>query len=757
MKWARGVRLRPAGAVAVTLLIVLLSVGTHGNAQPLPAACGTTGATIQPHAASDTGGIYLTARGVLRILVVFASFPDDETPHAFWPAHHPPLFMDDFIDADTLRRSTSPHNLTAYFRQMSLGQFHVIGEAIWVETAHSQEEYRNGSYGRANTDVLREKVDSLVDFSGYDSWTRQADFQHVNVPDSAVDMVVMVWRTAMFEFIGEASLGYKPPIVADGKRIDMGYPAYLPQPLGSGVTCEYPYGDSPAGVMRTMVHEISHWLLGIPHPYNGLKPDGKFQFWGMLCAGERHSSCANAYDRERMGWITVPEAPADAVLQLRDFVTTGDAVKYHPGGSDPFEYFYIENHQLTSAFDDVTLNPDDRGIWVLHQQGPYAETDNLRILPADGRWNWSTDTLSTSCFGKGVPLYARSTPDIHAGLTHRDQIPTPRSLVQWMLAFRNQTGDVHCGKFLAGEGFRGAFRSGAHRVFSPYSNPAARTWNDAPTPFSFEVADEQGGTVTIRFPGDPLDAEPAQRYLGIHPLHAGDPAGALTLAWGTEWIKGQRLEPDIVSSELERRVGQASVWESVYAGQATSWTDSVFSYDPAGTEYVFFRVRVKESGGKLSAWSDEWMGRIGAVTHVSVPIDDGETFPDFPLLLHNYPNPFNASTTIRYAVGTGSRSTGIGGSTGGQGISFSWVRLVVYDLLGREVSVLVDGEIAAGIHEVKFEGGELASGVYVYRLYSSPVSADRSNDPGTGIRSASSGLRGSPGSTVQTRTMMLLR
>jgi hypothetical protein len=69
------------------------------------------------------------------------------------------------------------------------------------------------------------------------------------------------------------------------------------------------------------------------------------------------------------------------------------------------------------------------------------------------------------------------------------------------------------------------------------------------------------------------------------------------------------------------------------------------------------------------------------------------------LLSQNYPNPFNPSTTIRMEL---PRS--------------SVVRLSVYDVLGREVSVLVNDRKNAGVHEVKFDGSNLASGVYFYRL-----------------------------------------
>jgi polyhydroxybutyrate depolymerase len=69
------------------------------------------------------------------------------------------------------------------------------------------------------------------------------------------------------------------------------------------------------------------------------------------------------------------------------------------------------------------------------------------------------------------------------------------------------------------------------------------------------------------------------------------------------------------------------------------------------------------------------------------------------LLFQNYPNPFNPSTTIKYELPKS-----------------SVVRLSVYDMLGREVSVLVNERMNAGVHEVKFDGSNLASGVYFYRL-----------------------------------------
>lgn len=77
------------------------------------------------------------------------------------------------------------------------------------------------------------------------------------------------------------------------------------------------------------------------------------------------------------------------------------------------------------------------------------------------------------------------------------------------------------------------------------------------------------------------------------------------------------------------------------------------------------------------------------------------TAPKQFALFQNYPNPFNPETTIRYSIpGTGTVP----------------VSLKVYDILGREVTTLINKEQAAGNYELKFGGDNIASGVYIYRL-----------------------------------------
>ena len=77
-------------------------------------------------------------------------------------------------------------------------------------------------------------------------------------------------------------------------------------------------------------------------------------------------------------------------------------------------------------------------------------------------------------------------------------------------------------------------------------------------------------------------------------------------------------------------------------------------------------------------------------------------------LKQNYPNPFNPSTVIEYAV----KNTGL-------------VRLIIYDILGCEVSVLVNAIKKAGYHSVKFNATTLPSGVYFYTLHVNGYSASK--------------------------------
>ena len=108
----------------------------------------------------------------------------------------------------------------------------------------------------------------------------------------------------------------------------------------------------------------------------------------------------------------------------------------------------------------------------------------------------------------------------------------------------------------------------------------------------------------------------------------------------------------------------------------------------------FHNVTVTNSDGQFDVWV------LGF--EVIDPTGLGEVENSSPVvfkLLQNYPNPFNPVTNIEFELANSSRVT-----------------LEVYDLLGKKVASILDGQLSAGYHTVKFDASSLAGGIYYYRL-----------------------------------------
>ncbi len=110
---------------------------------------------------------------------------------------------------------------------------------------------------------------------------------------------------------------------------------------------------------------------------------------------------------------------------------------------------------------------------------------------------------------------------------------------------------------------------------------------------------------------------------------------------------------------------------------------------PAGTHKL--RVSVNNPGLRLGTL---------VFRPLSTSIDETESgMPTEFILEQNHPNPFNPETMIGYQLAKSGK-----------------IRLSVYDMLGREVAVLVDDMVSAGRHQVRFQANSLPSGVYMYVL-----------------------------------------
>jgi len=95
-------------------------------------------------------------------------------------------------------------------------------------------------------------------------------------------------------------------------------------------------------------------------------------------------------------------------------------------------------------------------------------------------------------------------------------------------------------------------------------------------------------------------------------------------------------------------------------------------------------------GGPASTWGFwDW----------PMPVEDESTVLSEYILMQNYPNPFNPRTTIKYGI-----------------TERTYVELRIYDILGREVELLLNEEQEAGSYEINFNAVKLSSGIYFYQL-----------------------------------------
>ena len=138
-----------------------------------------------------------------------------------------------------------------------------------------------------------------------------------------------------------------------------------------------------------------------------------------------------------------------------------------------------------------------------------------------------------------------------------------------------------------------------------------------------------------------------------------------------------------------------------------------------GTEWTVYNESNSDlpsnsiQGITVDAFGNKWIGtwknglavfNEGGVVSVEDNNSDQNTLPKDYVLSQNYPNPFNPSTTIKYEIPGQARNDNV------------HVTLKVYDILGREVAVLVNEQQRPGSYTVRFDASSLSSGVYLYKL-----------------------------------------
>jgi surface protein len=159
---------------------------------------------------------------------------------------------------------------------------------------------------------------------------------------------------------------------------------------------------------------------------------------------------------------------------------------------------------------------------------------------------------------------------------------------------------------------------------------------------------------------------------------------------------------DILSSQYQLQVFEG--FDPIAIDTLVSDTTFVSPTSFIGNFVYNWRVRgFNETKKVYGEWSSIWK----FTTQLGTSIKSDEQPTQFSLY-QNYPNPFNPTTQIRFSLP-----------------QTTHVQLEVYSLLGQRVSFLVNDTIITGTHTVSFDGSNLSSGVYIYRLTTSDYTQSR--------------------------------
>ncbi len=178
-----------------------------------------------------------------------------------------------------------------------------------------------------------------------------------------------------------------------------------------------------------------------------------------------------------------------------------------------------------------------------------------------------------------------------------------------------------------------------------------------------------------------------------------------------------RIKPDVMAMGLNI-FHAGSYANSYYYGSGTSFSCPLVAgvcallLEAKPTLQPMEVLQILKSTASQSNNPDNLYGwgivnAFSAINTVITSVKDKKTVDNF-YMLTNYPNPFNPTTTIRFALPEKGH-----------------VKILVYNILGNEISTLLDDEVDVGVKEIKFDGssisGGLSSGIYFVRMISKNV------------------------------------
>jgi hypothetical protein len=243
--------------------------------------------------------------------------------------------------------------------------------------------------------------------------------------------------------------------------------------------------------------------------------------------------------------------------------------------------------------------------------------------------------------------------------------------------------------------------AGVFNWASIYSGPGSG--DDQPTSIAVDVNDvyvtgmSKGSTgndyATVKYNFSGVQ-QWAQRYNG--PGNDNDVANSIKMdASGYIYVTGAS-----VRDKLSGLMDIATIKYDSFGNQ--KWLAR--SYGIENESNAGYSMALNSSGDVFvtGAHADTLRGSFLTIKYIQTGTGLDGTASDIPekySLSQNYPNPFNPTTKIIFRLPDNAMT-----------------KLMIFDLLGREVKILINSELIAGYHEVEFNAGNLPSGIYFYRI-----------------------------------------
>ncbi|MFA7361669.1 MAG: T9SS type A sorting domain-containing protein [Candidatus Kapaibacterium sp.] len=735
---------------------------------------------FKPNRTDTINGSPISSSSYFPVLIVFVQFLDDANDN-IWPNTcdtSGPIYRDSLI-ADIKNNNSNWWNaydqnketFSNYFLQLSLGRFHVLGKAYSVRLDSNASYYRNTGVGIAAMNVeiwnkLNQKYS--INWAWYDKWSwNGTNFEYGS--DNNVDFIYKIHKTTggvLPEYDGYSSLDGSDFKVDTLRWIRSGY-GYT----SSGITCARNLMKN--NVTGICIHEHGHYTFSNGHLIYGrnsyaIGVEAFYSPYEMILSGYMTPRTATFGQSNILGDYSSRSNNDGEVIKVpiseTEFFLLANRSKV----------CYWDRLMLgdTAFYDPYNTSDYGKGLYIYHVfDGIYRPTADWcsphDLECADGYYRWEATgwaSVDMNCwtsgnvwktYNKAEVLYEND-PSLHGthllntlkgdGLSLHDFFSYNSNGSPNGYTIKHSFGDppvdnCHLGTnriFTTNEelytsydniGDRwDAWKPGYNEVFSPYSSPNTFSRSNDTTGIFIYYDSLNGNTANIKiyrateFGGetdlaDILEATPPSRPMGLNVSVSDCIDNKLypVLTWN------HNMEPDMMGEKPEKRYKIFRAYNQ-YGTVPDDYFEVADLLIPEDEQPVYM---------DLDAWNSCWGWGIlqNSIRYKIVAIDNtnwASVYSDFVSfssedlergdnmgnlvnnntvkkyeLSQNYPNPFNPVTKINYALPK-------------QG----FVSLKIYDITGREIQTLVNEVKQTGYYTVDFNGSQLSSGVYFYKIKS---------------------------------------